>query len=264
MTKVFITTKIPEIGIALLRQEGYMVEIGSEGSILSYKDIMKKAKGFDALLCQLEDHVDAQLLDAIGPQLKIVSNYAVGYDNIDVQEAKNRNIAVTNTPGVLTESVAEHAVGLVLAITRRIVEADKFVREGKFKGFDADLMVGMGLTGKLLGIVGHGRIGCRFADIMQKAFDMAVVYYDVKRDMEAEQGCGISYMSLEDLLKKADVVSIHVPLLPETRHLIGERELALMKPTAYLINTARGPVVDENALVKMLKEKRIAAAALDV
>src|SRR3989338_4126011 len=139
MTKVFITTKIPEIGIALLRQEGYMVEIGSEGSILSYKDIMKKAKGFDALLCQLEDHVDAQLLYAIGPQLKIVSNYAVGYDNIDVQEAKNRNIAVTNTPGVLTESVAEHAVGLVLAITRRIVEADKFVREGKFKGFDADL-----------------------------------------------------------------------------------------------------------------------------
>lgn len=262
--KVFITTKIPDVGVDLLQKRGYKVEIGSENSILSYGDIMKKGRGSDALLCQLEDRIDGKLLDTIGPQLKVVSNYAVGYDNIDVKEAKNRNIAVTNTPGVLTESVAEHAVGLVLTIARRIVEADRFMREGKYKGFDADLMVGMELAGKVLGIVGHGRIGCRFAEIMQKAFGMEVVYYDVKRDMEAEHGCGILYMPLESLLRKADVVSIHVPLLPETRHLVGEKQFGLMKISAYFINTSRGPIVDENALVRALKENKIRGAALDV
>ncbi|MBI1984686.1 MAG: D-glycerate dehydrogenase [Candidatus Wildermuthbacteria bacterium] len=262
--KVFITVKIPEKGIHILRDRGYEVEIGSQKNNLSRKDLMRKAKGADAILCQLEDKINGEMLDAIGPQLKVISNYAVGYDNIDLQEASRRNVAVTNTPGVLTQAVAEHAVALVLSVARRIVEADEFIRSGKYRGFEPDLLVGMELKGKTLGIVGHGRIGCKVADIFQKGFGMRVLYYDIFRDMEAEQGCGISYASLEDLLAKSDVVSLHVPLLPETKHLIGERELSMMKPSAFLINTARGLVVDEKALVKILKEGKIAGAALDV
>lgn len=261
--KVFITTKIPDKGIELLKQKGYEVEVGSSDH-LSEHQLMKKAKGVDALISLPVDHINGKVLDSIGPQLKVVSNYAVGYDNVDLAETKKRNILVTNTPGVLTEAVAEHAVGLILAISRRIVEADQFMRSGKYKGFDPDLLVGTELKEKTLGIVGHGRIGCRVADIMQKAFEMKVVYYDVKRDMEAEQGCGIAYLSLEDLLNISDVVSIHVPLLPETKHLIGESQLRMMKPSAYFINTSRGPIVDEKSLAKILKENVIRGAALDV
>lgn len=263
MTKVFITTKIPDKGIQILRDKGYEVSVGPD-HILSRREIMQKAKGVEALLCQLEDKIDAKFLDAIGSQLKVVANYAVGYDNIDLQEVKARHIAVCNTPGVLTQAVAEHTVGLILAVARRVVEADAFIRSGKYRGFDPDLFVGMELKGKVLGIVGHGRIGCRVADILQKAFEMNVIYYDIARDIQAERACGISYASLQELLIKADVVSLHVSLSPATKHLIGEKELNTMKSGAYLINTARGLVVDEKALVKILKGKRIKGAALDV
>jgi len=265
MEKVFVTTKIPDVGINLLKQKGYQVVVGSATRNLSRKEIIKKAKGFDALLCQLEDKIDGVVMDALLPNLKVISNYAVGLDNIDVKAARQRKIVVGNTPGVLTETVAEHTVGLILCIAKRIVEADCFIRAGKYKGFEPDLLVGVELMGKTLGIVGHGRIGCRAAQILQKGFGMRVVYYDIKGP-GIHEVCGAKKSSLKALLKEADVVSLHVPLLSSTRHLIGEREFKIMKKTSYLINTARGSVVNEKALVQALRGKGegIAGAGLDV
>lgn len=263
MKKVFITTKIPEVGINLLKQKGYQVVVGSATRNLSTKEIIKKAKGFDALLCQLEDEIDRDVIDALSPNLKVISNYAVGLDNIDVKAAQQRRIVVGNTPGVLTETVAEHTVGLILAVAKRIAEADRFTRAGKYKGFEPDLLVGIELKGKTLGIVGHGRIGCRTAEILQKGFGMRVLYYDIKGP-GIHEVCGAKKSSLKALLKEADVVSLHVPLLPSTRHLISTNELRAMQRTAYLVNTSRGPVIDEKMLVQALRGKRIAGAALDV
>ena len=263
MKKVFVTTKIPEVGTNLLKQKGYQVVVGCATRNLSTKEIIKKAKGFDALLCQLEDKIDRHVMDALLPNLKVISNYAVGLDNIDEKAAKQRGIVVGNTPGVLTKTVAEHTVGLILAISKRIVEADRFIRAGKYRGFEPDLLVGTELMGKTLGIVGHGRIGCRTAQILQKGFGMRVVYYDIK-GQGIHEVCGAKKSSLKELLKVADVVSLHVPLLSSTHHLIGEREFKTMKKTAYLVNTARGAVIDEKALVLALKTNRIKGAALDV
>ncbi|MDO8655093.1 MAG: D-glycerate dehydrogenase [bacterium] len=254
MPKVFITTEIPDVGIALLKAQGYEIEIGP----------LERAKGADALLSQLKDRIDGALLDAIGPQLKVVANYSVGYDNFDLQAAKERGVLCTNTPGVQKEVVAEHAVALLLAVARRVVESDRYMRAGKFKGFEPDLLVGAELAGKTLGLIGHGRIGCRAADILQKGIGMNVMYYDSVRDEQREKQCGIVYASLEEVLGTADAVTIHVSLSASTRHLLGAKELALMKPTAYLVNTSRGAVIDEKELVKALQEKRIAGAALDV
>lgn len=251
--KVFITSKIPEEGINLLQKEGYAIEFGP----------LKKAKGANALLCLLTDTIDANMMDYIGPQLKVISNLAVGLDNIDVHEAIKRGITFTNTPGVLTEAVAEHTVALLLAVSRRIVEADEFVRAKKYKGWKIDLLLGQELQGKTAGIVGYGRIGSRVADILEKGFRMKIIYHDERRNEIAEKN-NATYVSFKDLLKLSDAVTLHVPLLPATRHLIGEKEFQLMKKTAYLINTARGAVVDEKALVYALKEKRIAGAGIDV
>jgi len=253
MLKVFVSKQAPQKAVQLLQSAGFEVEIGD----------MRKAKNADALFSLVIDKVDVKLMEA-SPQLKVVSNMAVGLDNIDQEAAKQRGIAVKNTPDVLTESVAEHAVLLILGIARKVSQADMFVRKGKFKGWDPQLFLGTELKGKTLGLVGHGRIGCRTAEIMQKGFGMRVIYYDALRDQVREEQCGITYASLEQLLKEADVVSLHVPLLPTTKHLIGDKELGLMKPTSYIVNTARGAVIDEKALVKALNEKRITGAALDV
>ncbi len=243
MPKVFVSKQAPQKAVQLLQSAGFEVEVGD----------MKNAKNADALFSLVIDRIDAKLMEA-SPQLKVVSNMAVGLDNIDQEAAKN-------TPDVLTESVAEHAALLILGIARKISQADVFVRKGKFRGWEPNLFLGTELKGKTLGLVGHGRIGCRTAKIMQKGFGMRVIYYDAVRDQAREEQCGITYASLEQLLKEADVVSLHVPLLPSTEHLIGEKELRLMKPTSYIVNTARGPVIDEKALVKALQEKRIAGAA---
>ncbi len=263
MPKVFITTKIPDAGISLLKAQGYEVEIGSVEN-LPEEEIKKQARGADALLSQLEDRIDGALLDAIGPQLKVVANYSVGYDNVDLKATKERGVLFTNTPGVQKEVVAEHAVALLLAVARRIVEGDRYTRVGKYKGFEPDLLVGTELAGKTLGLLGHGRIGCRVADILQKGFGMKVMYYDSVQDEQREKQCGITYASLEEVLSVADAVTIHVTLSSSTRHLIGKKEIAFMKPTAYLINTSRGAVIDEKELVKALQEKYIAGAGLDV
>ena len=202
-------------------------------------------------------------MDAIGPQLKVISNMAAGLDNIDIHEAIKRGIAFANTPGVLTEAVAEHTVALLLALSRRVAEGDSYVRAGKYKGWQPDLLLGKELQGETLGIVGYGRIGGRVADILRKGFDMKVLYYDEHRNEIADAN-GAAFVSLGELLAASDVVSLHVPLTQATRHLIGQKELGKMKGTAYLINTSRGAVVDEKELAKALKSKSIAGAALDV
>ena len=250
---VFITSRIPEEGINLLQKQGYVLKFGPLG----------KAKGAHALLCLLTDTIDEKVMDSIGPQLKIISNMAAGLDNIDVHEAVKRGITFANTPGVLTEAVAEHTVALLLAVSRRVVEGDRFIRAKQYKGWRVDLLLGQELQGKTVGIVGYGRIGSRVAAILEKGFNMKVAYYDEHRNEIAERN-NARYVSLEELLKSSDVVSLHVPLLAATLHLIGEKELAMMKRTAYLINTSRGAVVDEKALARVLKENGIAGAGIDV
>lgn len=262
--KVLVTRKIPDIGIQILKDKGYQVIIGSQHKNLTEAELKKKGKGVDALLTLLTDNIDGRVLKAIGPQLKIVANYAVGYDNINLLDAKKHNVLVTNTPDVLTEAVAEHTVALLLGIVRRLAESDRYVRANKYKGWEVDLLVGGELRGKTLGIVGHGRIGCRVAEIMHNGFGMNIIYYDVVRNKKREVKCGIQYSSFKDLLKKADVVSLHVPLLPSTRGIIGAKELDSMKSNSYLINTSRGPIIKEASLVKALQKGLIQGAALDV
>lgn len=258
---VFITGKIPEEGINLLQKQGYTLQFGSLKKAKALRQA--QGKGADALLCLLTDTINGKVMDAIGPQLKVISNMAAGLDNIEVHEAVKRGITFTNTPGVLTEAVAEHTVALLLAVSRKVVEGDRFVRAKKYKGWQVDLLLGQELRGKTLGIVGYGRIGSRVAGILDKGFGMNIVYYDEYRNEIAEKN-NARYVSFEDLLKLADVVSLHVPLLPTTTHLVGEKELRTMKRTAYLINTSRGAVVDEKALARVLKENGIAGAGIDV
>lgn len=264
MYKVFITRFIPEAGIKLLKQKGFQVKISPHDRVLTHAEIIKMGKGCDALLSLLTDTIDGRVMDGIGKQLKIIANYAVGYNNIDVGAARQRNVMVTNTPGVLTEAVAEHTIALIFAIAERIVESDEFVRRGKFRGWEPMLFLGTSIIGKTLGILGLGRIGMEVARRMHDGFEVKIIYYDIKRDRKVEREWGLKYVNFSTLIRKSDFLSVHVPLLPKTRHLIGAKELKMMKKNAYLINTSRGPVVDEKALVKALKNNIIKGAALDV
>ncbi len=263
MPKIFVTREIPEVGIDLLKEKGWEVSVGPEGKI-SREGLLEEVKKVDAILSVLTEKIDEGVMEAAGKQLKIVANYAVGYDNIDVAEAKKRGIMVTNTPGVLTEAVAEHTIALLFGIAERIVEADRFTRAGKYQAWGPKLLLGASIKEKTLGIVGLGRIGSEVARRMQDGFDLKIIYYDLRRNEELEKKYGMEYRELDDLLKEADFVSLHTALTPETRHLINAERLKIMKPTAYLINTSRGPVIDEKALVEALKDKVIAGAALDV
>ena len=264
MFKIFVTRRIPIAGIKLLKQKRYRIKISPHDRILKKEEIIKMGKGSDALLCLLTDKIDSEVMDGIGPQLKIIANLAVGFDNIDLKSAKGKNIMVTNTPDVLTQTVAEHTIALLFAVARRIVEADKFTRAGKYQGWAPLLFLGSDIVGKTLGIVGLGRIGEEIAKRMSQGFGLRIIYYDVFRHRKSEKELGIQYVSLKTLLKTADFISIHVPLLPQTQHFIGARELKMMKRSAYLINTSRGPVLDEKMLVMTLKNKWIRGAALDV
>lgn len=263
--KIFVTRKIPQVGIDLLKkQKNFQVKISPHDRVLKRNELLKAVKGCDAILCQLTDKIDGQVLQAAGPQLKIVANYAVGTDNLDKEALEKMKIKASNTPGVLTQAVAEHAFALILAITKRIVEADRFTRKGKYKGWAPTLLLGPQLEGKTLGIVGLGRIGFSLAQKAVLGMGMKVVYNDLKPNKDFEKSYRAKYLKLSQLLKTADIISLHVPLLPATRHLISTKQLNLMKKTAYLINTSRGPVIDEKALFKALKNKKIAGAALDV
>jgi len=267
MPKVFITRPIPENGINLLKEKGYEVAMNSEDRLLSREEFLgelRKGK-YDAVLTQLTEKIDEEVYDAAGPQAKIFANYAVGYDNIDIASAEKRGLMITNTPGVLTNTVAEHAFALMLAIAHRVAEGDRFTRAGKYVGWAPMLLLGNDISDKTIGIVGLGRIGSRVAYHAVKGFDAKVIYYDPNRNADFEKEYGAVYKEkLEDLLSEADFVSIHVPLMESTRHLINAERMAQMKPTAYLVNTSRGPIVDEKALVGALKNKVIKGAALDV
>ncbi len=263
---IFITRKIPEKAISMLEGKGYMVDVNIEDSIPTQKDIIEflKKKPYDAVITLLTDKIDINVFTAV-PGVKMYVNYASGYDNIDTEEAKKLGITIANAPALSTsEAVAEHAVALMLALAARIVEADDFVRQGKYKGWDPMNFIGTDILGKTLGLVGAGRIGSRMA-FYSKGLGMNIVYCDVIRNENFEKEIGATYCSsIEELLKMSDVVSLHVPLLPSTKHLINEERLRLMKPHSFLINTSRGPIVDEEALEKILKEKVIGGAGLDV
>ncbi len=260
--KVYITREIPEAAIESLK-EHFDVTVNPQDRVLAKQELLAAVKGMDAVLCLLTDTIDSEVLDAAGSQCRIFANYAVGYNNIDVAEATKRGIIITNTPDVLNDATADLAWALLFAVSRRVVEADGFARAGKFKGWGPMLLLGRDITGKKLGIIGAGRIGFNFAR-KAKGFDMEILYTSTKPNAEMEKQLGAKFVDKETLLKEADFVSIHVPLTPSTRHYIGEEEFKLMKKTAVLINTSRGPVVDEKALVYALKNGEIWGAGLDV
>ena len=264
--KVFITRKIPDLGITMLKNKGYEVDVYLKNKIMSQKELVSvlKKKDYDAVLCLLTDKIDAKIYSA-APNTKLYVNYATGFDNLDLAEAKKRGILIANAPADLaSEAVAEHALVMMLALAARIVEADDFVRRGKYKGWDPMHFIGTDILGKTLGLVGAGRIGERVA-FYAKGLGMKIIYTDVTKNSRIEESVGAEYVSsIEELLPKADLVSLHVPLLDSTKHLMNEKHFKMMKPTAFLVNTSRGPVVDEKALVKALKEKVIAGAGLDV
>jgi glyoxylate reductase len=260
--KIYVTRKLPERGLQIIRKH-FDMEVWPEYAPPPKKTIIEKAKNVDALATLLSDKIDAEVFNA-APRLKIVSQLAVGFDNIDITEATKRGIYVTNTPEVLTDTTADFAWALLMALARRVVEADKYVRTGQWKvGWHPDMMTGRDIYNATIGVVGAGRIGYAVAK-RATGFSMKILFYDVVPRPEIEKDFGAKKVDLDTLLKESDFVSIHVPLMKETQHLINEQKLKLMKKTAYLINNSRGPVVDEKALYKALKEGWIAGAGLDV
>ena len=260
--KVFVTRELPERGLRIIKKR-FDAEVWTDSVPPPKQVIIQKAAKVDALASLLTDKIDAEVFD-VAPSLKIIAQFAVGYDNIDIKEATKRGIYVTNTPGVLTETTADFAWALLMAVARRVVEADKYIRSGKWKvGWHPTMILGRDVYGATLGIVGLGRIGVAMAK-RATGFDMRTLYYSVTRKPNLEKTLGLEFADLDTLLQKSDFVSIHVPLMKKTYHLIDERKLKLMKKTACLINNSRGPVVDEKALYKALTEGWIAGAALDV
>jgi glyoxylate reductase len=261
--KIFVTQRIPRAGLDMLSQAYPGFAINSQDRILERFELLEKVKGANGILTLLTDRIDADVFDAAGPALKIVANMAVGFDNIDLATATARGIFVTNTPGVLTDTTADHAWALLFAIARRIPESERYLRAGKFKAWGPLLFLGEDITGRTLGIVGAGRIGHAMA-MKSRGFNMRVLYANRHPDPQLEGEIGARRVSLEELLSESDFVSLHVPLLPDTRHMIDARALRLMKHSAYLVNTGRGPLVDEGALAEALRKGIIAGAALDV
>jgi glyoxylate reductase len=260
--KVFVAREIPERGLKIIEQR-FDVVVWPKYAPPPKKAIMENSGDVDALVSLLSDEIDAEVFD-VAPELKIVAQLAVGFDNIDVKEATRRGIYVTNTPGVLTETTADFAWALLMAVARRVVEADKYVRSGAWKvGWHPNMLAGRDVYGKTIGIVGSGRIGSAVAR-RAKGFNMKILYYDIISRPDLERELGARRVDLDKLLEESDFVSVHVPLTKATHHLIDADKLKPMKETAYIINNSRGPVIDEKALYEALKEGRIAGAALDV
>lgn len=260
--KVFLTRELPPEAMERLRRETQL-EMNPEDRVLTKEELIKGIKGKDAVLCLLTDQIDEEVLKA-NPDLKIVANYAVGFDNIDVETATAMGIPVSNTPGVLTDTTADLAFALILGVGRRIAEADKFVRTGKWAGWGPLQFLGADIHGATLGIIGLGRIGKAVAK-RARGFGMDIKYWNrTLLSEEEELHAGLQYLPLEELLQVSDFVSINIAYNSKTIHLIGEKELQLMKDTAILVNTSRGPIVDEKALVQALKAGQIGGAGLDV
>ena len=260
MTKVLVTREIPEASLRLLKD--FDVTVLSEAPP-GREELLGVVRGASGILSILTEKIDAEVMDAAGEGLKVVANMAVGYDNVDLEAATERGVVVTNTPGVLDETTADTAFMLLLAAARRLGEAERLVRSGRWGAWGPMQLTGPDVYGKRIGIIGMGRIGTAVAR-RALGFDMQVLYSSRSRHAAAERDLGAKRMQLDELLRESDFVSIHTPLTPETRHLIGAAELEKMKPTAILVNTSRGPVVDEAALADALEKEQIFAAGLDV
>lgn len=260
--KIFITSQIPEIGINLLTKKGFDVEFFNKENNISEKELIKRAKNASGLITLLSDKIDKNIIDQL-TKLKVIANYAAGFNNIDIEYAKQKGIIVTNTPNVLTESTADLTLALILSCARRLNEGIELVNKRKFKGWAPKLLLGIELNNKTVGIVGMGRIGYAVAKRL-KAFGCKIIYYSNNKNLDAEKFLNAKKVSLSELMKKSDIISLHIPLNNKTNNLISKEKLELLKKDAILINTARGEVIDENHLISMLKEKRIFAAGFDV
>ncbi|MBU0641521.1 MAG: D-glycerate dehydrogenase [Planctomycetes bacterium] len=261
--QVLVTRRMPPPAERLLRGAGFAVEVIDSEEPPSRAQFLSRLRGKAGLLAMLSDCVDAEALEAAGPGLRVVADYAVGFDNIDLAECTRRGVRVTNTPGVLTDATADLAWALILATTRRVCEGDQLVRAGGWRGWSGTQLLGLQLSGATLGLLGVGRIGTAVG-LRSLGFGMRVLYTDARVNDELEQQVAARRVGLEELVTQSDVLSLHIPFAPESRHLIGAREFDLMKRSAVLINTARGPLVDEPALVAALRAGNIAGAGLDV
>ncbi len=260
--KVLVTGNFPNDIVAPV-EAVHETEKNSSDLPMPRDELLDKIRDKDGLLCMITDRIDAELLD-LARDLKMIANCAVGYDNVDLEEATGRNIWISNTPGVLTDATADLTFALILTVARRVIEGENRVRSGRWKHFAPFVFLGREVTGKTLGIVGLGQIGKAVAR-RARGFSMPILYHNRSRILEAEEKrLGARYAKMDELLRESDFVSIHVPLTDETRHLIGRTELAMMKPTAFLINASRGPVVDEQALLEALQNNLMAGAGLDV
>jgi len=264
MAKVYVTCRVFPEELERLRAAGHTVEMRDAPGLITREKLLEKVSGAEALICLLSDRIDAEVIKA-ARKLRIIANLAVGYENIDLAAAQAAGIVVTNTPGVLTETTADLTFALLLAAARRIVEGDAFVRSGAFYGWEIlQPHLGLEVHGKALGIVGMGRIGTAVARRGRLGFGMDVLYHDPHRNKPAEAELKAKYVSFEILLEKSDFVCVHTPLTRETRHLFDRQAFLRMKKTAILINVARGPIVDEKALVWALETGQIAGAGIDV
>ncbi len=262
---IYITRKIPEAGLKLLRDKKIEFDMGTSSTPPTKKEIIKqlKKKQYDGVISFLTDPIDKEVFD-VCPNVKIFANFSVGFNNVDLEEAQKRGIEVSNTPGTSATAVAEHTVAFMLTLTTRIDEGDRFMRKGKYKGWDPDLLIGTDLKGKTIGLIGVGQIGTEVAKILHYGFGSNIIYSDICTNPTLEQIIGPTRKETAEVLREADIVSLHVPLLPSTQHLINKESLATMKKTAFLINTSRGAVIDEKALVYALKNNVIKGAAIDV
>ena len=264
MPRIYITSVIPKECAEMLQSKGFDVQINLLGRNLTKKELMDVFSTYDAVITLMTDRIDRDILLVASKKFKVIANYAVGFDNIDLNFASKKNIAVCNTPGVASESVAEHTFLLIFACTKRIIEADKFVRLGKYQRWDPMAFLSNQIWGKTIGIVGLGKIGTFVAQIAFGGLRMKILYFDVSRSEDFELLTEAKYCSVDELLKESDIVTLHVPLTPKTYHLISKNQFKMMKNTAILINTARGPIVNQDDLIWALKNKEIASAGLDV
>jgi glyoxylate reductase len=259
-----VTGRIPEQGLRLIDGAGFRLKAYEGPEPIPRARLLDSVQGAAGILSLLTAKIDEDVMVAAGPSLKVISACAVGTDFIDLEAARRRGIVVTHTPGILAQAVVEHALALLLALTCRVIEGDKIVRSGAFRGWDAMLLLGTDLEGKTLGVIGAGEIGGRFARACRVALGMKVLYWSRSRKPALEKECGAVFRELDDLLRESDVVAPFVPLTPLTHHLLSRDCLSMMKPDSFVLNMSRGPVIDEAALVEMLKSRRIAGAALDV
>jgi glyoxylate reductase len=265
MSNVLITRRVPQVGVDLLTKAGLAPDIIENDLPVVREELLERLQkhSYEAILTTMSEKVDDEFLVAAGESLKLVANFAVGYNNINLEACKARGIKVSNTPGVLSEATADQAFALLLAAARRVVEGHKMVEAGTWKGWTPTQLLGLDVSGKTMGIIGMGRIGQAFAK-RAKGFDMRLIYHNRSRDEKAEAELGAGYVNLDELLTESDFISVHTPLNDETHHLLCYEQFKKMKKTVIVINTARGPIIHEKALVKALQEKWIWAAGLDV